>query len=248
MKKFGLIGFPLTHSFSKKYFTEKFEKLGLSDTHAYELFEMEDYHDLLPLVKNTPDLKGINVTIPHKQNIIPFLDHIDPSAERIGAVNVISVGEDRKLSGYNSDYFGFRKSLQEFIPGLNSHFKALVLGFGGAAKAVIVALEDLGIEYKIVSRKSSATSVSYEDAKDMVKDHHLIINCSPVGTFPNTDQCPDINYEGLSADHYLYDLVYNPDETLFMKKGLEKGAHVINGYQMLVYQAEKAWEIWNSGI
>lgn len=246
MKKFGLIGFPLTHSFSKKYFTEKFETMGLSDTHGYELFEMEDHHDLLPLIKNIPELKGINVTIPHKQNVIPLLDHIDTSAKRIGAVNVIRISEDRALYGYNSDYFGFRKSLQEFIPVPDSKLKALVLGFGGAAKAVVVALEDLGIEYKVVSRQASAASISYEEARDLIKDHHLIINCSPVGTYPKTDHCPDINYEALGADHYLYDLVYNPEQTLFMKKGLEKGAHVINGYQMLVYQAEKAWDIWNS--
>lgn len=245
MKKFGLIGFPLTHSFSKKYFSEKFERTGLSSTYAYELFEMEDYNELLPLIQNSPDLKGLNVTIPHKQNVIPFLDFIDPSAARIGAVNVIKIQEDGQLAGYNSDYFGFRKSLEEFIPGLNSGFKALVLGFGGAAKAVVVALEDLGIDYKIVSRKSSETSVSYEEAKDLIKEYHLIINCSPVGTYPNIDQCPDINYEALTPEHYLYDLVYNPEETLFMKKGLKKGARVINGYQMLVYQAEKAWEIWN---
>lgn len=245
MNKFGLIGFPLTHSFSKKYFTEKFERTGLSSTHSYELFEMEDYNELLPLIRNNPELRGINVTIPHKQNVIPFLDFVDPSATRIGAVNVIKVREDGHLSGYNSDYFGFRKSLEEFIPGLNNGFKALVLGFGGAAKAVVVALEDLGIDYKIVSRKSSETSISYEEAKGLINEYHLVINCSPVGTYPNIDLCPDVNYEALTPGHYLYDLVYNPEETLFMKKGLEKEAKVINGYQMLVYQAEKAWEIWN---
>ncbi len=246
MKKFGLIGFPLTHSFSRKYFTEKFEREGLSGTHVYDLYEMENYRDVLRLVSEEPELLGLNVTIPHKQHVITLLDAIDPSAKRIGAVNVIRVLEGKKLKGYNSDYYGFRKSLLEFMPHAGPGVKALVLGYGGAAKAVVIALEDLGIACTIVSRQPGDHTVSYEAAAALTGSHHLIINCSPLGTYPDTDRCPDIPYALLGPEHYLYDLVYNPEETLFMKKGREHGASATNGYAMLVYQAEKAWEIWHT--
>lgn len=252
MRIFGLIGYPLTHSFSKKYFTEKFEKEGIENS-RYELLELPDYHHFPELIKANPDLSGLNVTIPHKQNIIPFLDELDvASAERIGAVNTIKFLPDGKLKGYNTDYYGFRISLEQWLGSLKivpSQLKSLVLGNGGAAKAVLAALNDLQIEYTIVSRQPEhqSAAISYHDlTADVVAQHLLIINTSPVGTYPKTEECPAIPYELLGANHLLYDLVYNPAETLFLKKGKEQGAQIHNGLPMLQLQAEKAWEIWNS--
>lgn len=247
MKVFGLIGYPLTHSFSKKYFTEKFENLGISDSYSYKLFSIQEHSEIQNLIANHPNLAGLNVTIPHKLNVIQYLDAIDPAAEKIGAVNVIKF-ENGKLVGYNSDYYGFKQSLSQFLVSSNQkpqQIEALVLGIGGAAKAVLLALEDLGINYLKVSRTKSEDTISYQELPQYILSHKLIINCSPVGTFPNADECPEIPYQDLDESYFLYDLVYNPAETLFMKKGLEKGAKVINGYEMLVLQAEKAWEIWN---
>ncbi len=243
MNTYGLIGFPLGHSFSKKYFTEKFEQLGISTENNYQLFEIENITEVSDLFKN-PAIKGLNVTIPHKQAIMPFLDDLDASASKVGAVNVVKFGKDGKKIGYNSDYYGFKLSLEDFIKA-EKGLQALVLGNGGAGKAVIAALEDLGISYKIVSRKPTEESVSYAQVMDYISDYRLIINCSPVGTYPKSDQCPDIPYELLTDKHYLYDLVYNPLETLFLEKGKEKGAKTHNGLAMLHLQAEKAWEIWN---
>ncbi|MBA4850841.1 shikimate dehydrogenase [Emticicia sp. BO119] len=245
MNIYGLIGYPLGHSFSKKYFTEKFGQMGIADTNAYELFELPDIQALPQLIESQPNLKGLNVTIPHKQAVMPFLDGLDASAEKVGAVNVIKIGEGGKLIGYNSDYYGFKTSLEEFIPA-NSSLKALVLGNGGAAKAVVAALNDLAIAFKIVSRIKSEGTLGYEDLAIEIGNYQLIINSSPVGTYPKSDVCPDIPYEQLTPDHYLYDLVYNPVQTLFLQKGDEQGAKTHNGLKMLHLQAEKAWEIWNS--
>ena len=244
---YGLIGFPLGHSFSKGFFTEKFQKLGLSETHSYELFEIPDIQEFSMLLKTRGSkLKGINVTIPHKKAIMPFLDKLDSSAERVGAVNVIKFTEDGKLIGYNSDYYGFKLSLEEFLNKTYS-LNALILGNGGAAKAVQVALDDLEITWKTVSRKPSEGELSYEELNESIfNKYKLIINTSPIGTYPNVGSYPAIPYQFLTQQHYLYDLVYNPAETLFMKFGLEKGAKVHNGLKMLHLQAEKAWEIWNS--
>lgn len=244
MKKFGLIGFPLSHSFSKKYFTDKFQELGISDTYQYDLFEIENIAELKNIVKNTDSLTGLNVTIPHKLNVIPFLNEIDSAAERIGAVNVIKVSENKNLKGYNSDYFGFRKSLEEFL-GNSKGIKALVLGNGGAAKAICVALEDMGIEYKLVSRRASENTINYRKANELLTEYKLIINCTPLGTYPNIASFPDLDYENISQGHFCFDLVYNPSETKFLQKSKDNGAKTINGYDMLVYQAEKSWEIWN---
>lgn len=247
MNRYGLIGFPLTHSFSKHYFTEKFERLHLAETHQYELFELPNFRDFPALIAQYPDLRGLNVTIPHKQTIQQFLDSIDPAAERIGAVNVIKVTQG-KLIGYNSDHYGFKKSLEETLL-TSSHQKpngALVLGNGGAAQAVKVALADMGIAYRTVSRTPSETSISYQEAAELIQSHKLIVNTTPLGTFPETHTCPDIPYDQLTSAHILYDLVYNPAETLFLKHGLAKGATVANGYRMLVLQAERSWEIWNT--
>lgn len=252
MRVFALIGYPLTHSFSKKYFTEKFENEGIENS-RYELLELPDCHDFPNLLKATPNLSGLNVTIPHKQNIIPFLDELDAaSAQRIGAVNTIKFLPNGTLKGYNTDYYGFRISLEQWLENLNltaTQLKALVLGNGGAAKAVFAALADLQIQYTVVSRQPEHHSdiISYHDLTAGVLDKHLlIINTSPVGTYPKTEECPAIPYELLGPDHLLYDLVYNPAETLFLKKGKEQGASTHNGLPMLQLQAEKAWEIWNS--
>jgi shikimate dehydrogenase len=245
MKNFGLVGFPLSHSFSKKYFTEKFQSLGISDDHQYNLYEIEDIIELKNIVKNTEGLKGLNVTIPYKVAVKPFLNEIDSAAERIGAVNVIKILDDKKLKGYNSDYFGFRKSLEEFL-GNAKGIKALVLGNGGAAKAVCVALEDMGIAYKLVSRRASDDTINYRKANELLAETKLIINCTPLGTYPNVTSFPDLDYENIGNGHFCFDLVYNPSETKFLQKSKANGANTINGYDMLVYQAEKSWEIWNS--
>jgi shikimate dehydrogenase len=249
MKLFGLIGYPLGHSFSKKYFTDKFKELGIADSHEYELFETPDIKLFPELIKNlTPHLKGLNVTIPYKQSVIPFLNSLDESAQKVGAVNVIKISPDGQTVGYNSDYHGFKTSIDQWLDVDRSQLKALILGNGGAAKAVQVALTDLGIEWKTVSRKAKEGEFSYGDLDEGIfQNYKLIVNTSPVGTFPKVTDCPKIPYQLLDNDHWLYDLVYNPAETLFMKKGLEKGAKVMNGIPMLTGQAERAWEIWNKG-
>jgi shikimate dehydrogenase len=245
MKNFGLVGFPLSHSFSKKYFTEKFQSLGISDDHQYNLYEIEDIVELKNIVKNTEGLRGLNVTIPYKVAVKHFLNEIDSAAERIGAVNVIKILDDKRLKGYNSDYFGFRKSLEEFL-GNAKGIKALVLGNGGAAKAVCVALEDMGIAYKLVSRRATDDTINYRKANELLAETKLIINCTPLGTYPNVNSFPDLDYENIGNGHFCFDLVYNPSETKFLQKSKSNGAKTINGYDMLVYQAEKSWEIWNS--
>jgi shikimate dehydrogenase len=245
MPTFGLIGFPLTHSFSKKYFSEKFENLGIAGTHSYELFEMENASEFLELFRLNPNLIGLNVTIPHKLSVIPLVDILDISAEKVGAVNVIKRLPDGRLKGYNSDYYGFKKSLLETLDKRSTaHLKALVLGYGGAAKAIIAALEDLEIPYQIVSRNPAENQISYQETTKYLATHQLIINCSPLGTYPKVDASPAIDYDQITNQHIFMDLVYNPALTQFLEKGKTKGATIQNGYQMLVYQAEKAWEIW----
>ena len=243
MKKYGLVGFPLSHSFSKKYFTEKFEELGLSQTHHYELFEMEDIKELKTLIGKSQDLVGLNVTIPHKVDVMQFLTEIDSAAKRIGAVNVIKILEGKKLIGYNSDYFGFRKSLDEFL-GNAKGLKALVLGNGGAAKAVCVALEDMEMPFELVSRRAAENTINYRKANDLLSEYKLVINCTPLGTYPNLSSFPDLDYDIFTSNHFCFDLVYNPSETQFLQKAKANGAKTKNGYDMLVYQAEKSWEIW----
>ncbi len=240
---YGLIGYPLTHSFSKKYFTEKFEKENIKNS-KYELFEIKEAGEILDVLKNNPNLRGLNVTIPHKENVIQYLDEIDAAAKEIGAVNVIKI-TNGKLKGFNSDYYGFRQSLLNLI-GERKQLKALILGTGGAAKAVKAALLDLNIPFHFVSRKKEGANFSYEALdKTILSEHKLIINTSPLGMYPNVETCPDIPYHLLTPEHFLFDLVYNPEETTFMKKGAERDAKTKNGLEMLHLQAEKAWEIWN---
>ena len=246
MKKFGLIGKSLSHSFSKDYFLQKFTKEEISGV-QYDLYELSDSSELLSLInKNKGTLMGLNVTIPYKQEVIPFLKEIDPAAEKIGAVNVLKIDNKGNLKGYNSDYYGFKTSLEKFAGTSLTGVKALILGTGGASKAVRQALIDLNIPFQYVSRKRSNEVIGYEDlTPTLIKEHKLIINTTPLGMYPQINNCPDIPYHAISDGHLLYDLIYNPEETLFMKKGIEKGAKVIHGLEMLILQAEKSWEIWN---
>ena len=248
MHIYGLIGYPLGHSFSKGYFTEKFQQMNLLETHVYEKFELENINDFPDLLKlQSPDLKGLNVTIPHKQNIISFLDSVDEAALKIGAVNTIKIMEDGTTKGFNTDYWGFRWTLEkwEYFQEIKPK-KALILGKGGAAKAIIQALQDLGLETQYVSRKKENDTVTYEELKEKVMNEHLlIVNTTPLGMFPNTETYPEIPYNLLTDRHLLYDIVYNPLETIFLKKGLEHGVKGVHfGLEMLHGQAEKAWEIW----
>ncbi len=241
-KEYGLLGRNISYSFSEKYFNERFQNEGVNA--QYYTFDLQEILELKDLLKEKT-LSGLNVTIPYKQDVFPFLDDLSAEVEEIGAVNVIKFEEDGTLSGHNSDYYGFKNSLLESIKELPK--KALVLGTGGASKAVVKALKDLGIEWKYVSRSPKSGQYTYEDLNDtIIKEYHLIVNCSPVGTFPNTEQCPNLPYEHITNQHIMFDLIYNPEVTTFMQKGLDKGAKAINGYRMLILQAEKAWEIWNS--
>ena len=243
MRQFGLIGYPLSHSFSKKYFTERFKEWKLSD-HNYELFSIE-HIDMFPaLIKTWPDLVGLNVTIPYKQKVMEYLDDLDDAAREIGAVNTIKfVGG--KLIGYNSDVYGFEHSL---LPMLTEgvDYKALVLGSGGAAKGITWVLRKLGIPYKIVSRKQKEGYIHYDDIDaEVIKAHRLIVNTTPLGMTPNADSFPNLPYDELTEEHVLYDLVYNPEVTVFMQHGIDAGSQVKNGLQMLHLQADRSWEIWN---
>jgi shikimate dehydrogenase len=249
MKYYGLIGYPLTHSFSKKYFSEKFIQESILES-EYELYEMPTLEPLPSLLKKN-GLIGLNVTIPYKKEVLPFLDALDDeSAERIGAVNTIKIYSDGSTKGFNTDYYGFYQSLVSWIErhGDNcADLKALVLGNGGAAKAVMVALEDLKIEYLLVSRQESDQTITYDSlTPEIIQTHRLIINTTPLGTYPNVEVSPNIPYQFIGKSHYLYDLVYNPAETLFLKNGRSQGAATQNGLKMLELQAEKAWDIWNN--
>jgi shikimate dehydrogenase len=246
MRKFGLIGFPLSHSFSKKYFSEKFEKEGIANA-EYELYPLNNI-DLLPsLLAGTKQLRGLNVTIPYKQAVLPFLTEIDDAARKIGAVNVLKISENGDLKGYNSDYYGFKTSLEKYLEMPKDQYQAIVLGTGGASKAVKTALEDLGIPFKMVSRTAKEGVLSYEQiSSEQLAQTKLIINTTPLGMSPNVHDCPPLPYEAIGSQHVLYDLVYNPEVTEFMKRGKERGAVVVNGLEMLYLQAEKSWEIWNS--
>ncbi len=246
MRKFGLIGYPLSHSFSKKYFTKKFAAEGIRDA-SYENYPLRDIRELSDLVKTEKDLAGINVTIPYKEKVIPYLDEIAGAAKAVQAVNTIYIrrGERIRLTGYNTDVWGFESTLKPFLKPW--HTFALVLGTGGASKAVEYVLKKLGIEVWFVSRKPKGDrAIHYNELTGMMLQKiKLIVNTTPLGMYPDTESCPDIPYHYLTSEHLLYDLVYNPEETLFMKRGREKKAIVVNGLKMLEQQAEKAWQIWN---
>ncbi len=243
MKKiYGLLGRDIGYSFSRNYFSEKFEKEKLDYT--YNNFDLKQIDEFSTILKDTK-ISGLNVTIPYKEEVLSYMDELDPIAKQIGAVNVIKLDKDQKLIGYNSDYYGFTESLK---PLLNKTIKkALILGTGGASKAIAYALQQLNISYNFVSRNPDFEELSYNDLdEDIMNAYKLIINCTPLGTHPNIENSPNIPYEYLTENHVLYDLIYNPDETAFMKKGKQQNAQVTNGLRMLVLQAEKSWEIWNS--
>jgi len=243
MKIYGLIGKNISYSFSGKYFTEKFEKEQIGDS-LYKIFDIPDITHFLQIIKKNKELKGLNVTIPYKQEIIPYLDKLSSKAEQIGAVNVIRVTKNGKLKGYNSDCYGFEKSITPLLQP--HHTKALILGTGGASKAIEFVLNKLGIQYKFVSRKPVEGQFTYEElSQEILSEYTIIINCTPLGTFPNIEDCPALNYSFLSDKHLAFDLVYNPSETKFLRLAKSQGAITQNGYDMLVFQAEKAWKIWN---
>jgi shikimate dehydrogenase len=242
-KQFGLVGKNISYSFSKNYFTERFQKDNTLDC-TYENFDIQDIADFPIIIGNNPNLVGLNVTIPYKQVVVPFLDELSETAAKIGAVNVIKITKERKLIGHNSDCYGFKKALEPLLQP--HHKKALILGTGGASKAVAFALEELGISYTFVSRKASEKQISYDqiDASTF-ENYYIIINSTPLGTSPNTEAFPEIPYDYFTPKHIAFDLIYNPAETQFLKKAKANGAVIKNGLEMLVNQAEKAWEIWN---
>lgn len=244
MRNYGLIGKDISYSFSEKYFSEKFEKDNITDAN-YQNFDIADIKNFKEQVMSTKGLAGLNVTIPYKETIIPYLDSLDKKAKQIGAVNTIKITKKGTLKGYNTDCYGFKKSLKPHLK--KHHQKALILGTGGASKAIAFVLDQLKINYSFVSRQASKNETyTYNSlTNEIINNHQIIINCAPVGTFPDVNQAPNLPYSGMSSKHILFDLIYNPSQTLFLKHGKQQGATVINGYDMLVFQAEKAWQIWN---
>ena len=241
--KFGLVGRDISYSFSRGYFADKFKSENLPYT--YVNFDLKSIDELDDIIKNTPDLKGLNVTIPYKEEVMPILDNLNKRAKKIGAVNTIRITRYQKLIGYNTDFYGFKNSLKPHLK--KCHKTALILGTGGASKAIAYALKKLKIDYDYVSRsEKEGVKFLYSDLTDeIISSYHIIINCTPIGTFPNVNECPDIPYEAITDKHILYDLIYNPEQTKFLSCGDMKGATTINGLEMLRLQAEKSWEIWN---
>ena len=245
MDKYGLIGYPLGHSFSVGYFNEKFSNEHINA--KYINFEIPSIEDFAEVIESNPELRGLNVTIPYKEQVIPYLDSLSPEANAIGALNVIRItrkGDKTHLKGFNSDVIGFTRSIEPLLE--RHHKKALILGTGGASKAVDYGLRSLGIETKFVSRTKRPGFFTYEEiTPEIIKDYNIIVNCTPLGMYPNTDVCPTLPYEAMDSHNLLYDLLYNPDETLFMQKGKEHGAITKNGLEMLLLQAFASWEFWN---
>ncbi|WP_425392711.1 shikimate dehydrogenase family protein [Ekhidna sp.] len=245
MKRFGLIGYPVGHSYSQNFFKEKFEKLKLDD-HAYDLFEMEFLNEFPALWMRHQDLVGTNVTVPHKENVLKYLDRQDASAIKVGAANVIH-RKKGKLIGYNTDYMAFRESLSSWIGKFSG--EALILGTGGSSKAVQAGLTDLDIPFNMVSRNANGADYTYEQLKsnpEIIERFELIVNTTPLGMYPNIASSPDLPYHKLKKGSFMFDLIYNPEETEFLKQGKMNGAKTKNGFEMLELQAEKSWDIWNS--
>ncbi|MET4142922.1 shikimate dehydrogenase [Pedobacter sp. UYP1] len=246
MRTFGLIGYPLAHSFSKKFFTEKFQEEGIAG-HQYELFPIENITAVVSLIAADDSLSGLNVTIPHKVGVMAYLNELDPAAETIGAVNCISIQhQDGKtwLKGYNTDAYGFQESLRPYLKKHHTH--ALILGDGGAAKAVKYVLDQLQLTYLSVVRSAAPDAILYSElTAEIFQQYQVIINTTPLGTFPNIEAAPAIPYEWITDQHLAYDLVYNPEETEFLKRAKAKGAAIKNGFEMLQLQAERSWFIWN---
>lgn len=247
MKTYGLIGYPLSHSFSKKFFSEKFEQEGITEC-KYELYPMEKAESIMELIAADPTLCGLNVTIPHKQNVLPFITTFHPAAAEIGAVNCIAIdqsGISPKLIGYNTDAYGFEESLRPMLE--EHHQQALVFGDGGAAKAIKYVLHKLQIPFSVVVRKPAPNAILYEDVtEEMLSTHQILINTTPLGLSPNYDTFPPIPYQFLTEKHLAYDVVYNPEITSFLGKALAQGAKIKNGLEMLYLQAERSWYIWNT--
>ena len=243
MRTYGLIGYPLTHSFSQQYFTQKFIELGITDA-EYFTFSIPGISELDNIIATHPNLCGFNITIPYKKKVLSFLTHADETVTALGACNCVHIKEG-KFKGYNTDVIGFEKSVKPFLKP--HHQKALILGTGGAASAVAHVLRKLNIEFQYVSRQAGESNLSYEQVNaSIINDHTLIVNTSPVGQYPNINDAPVLPYEYLSTKHHLFDLIYNPSETSFLKKGKSRGATTQNGYEMLVLQAEASWDIWNN--
>ncbi len=242
MSKFGLIGKNIDYSFSKGHFTAKFESEKLP--YSYQNYDIKSISEFPVILKQNTDIIGLNVTIPYKEQIMPYLDAIDKTAAKIGAVNTIKLDPSGKTEGFNTDYYGFKKSIEPFLKP--HHKRALVLGTGGASKGIAYALKKLKIRFDYVSRSANPIAkYLYTDlTEDIIKNHQVIINCTPIGTHPNVNECPDIPYDGITKDHLLFDLIYNPIQTKFLMCGEILGASICNGSKMLEYQAEKAWEIW----
>lgn len=247
MDKYGLIGYPLEHSFSRNYFNEKFRNERIDA--EYDNFEIPSIENLKEVLETTPNLRGLNVTIPYKEEVIRYLDELSPEARAIGAVNVIRVthkGSKTVLKGFNSDVIGFTRSIESMLEPL--HRKALILGTGGAAKAVDYGLKSLGLGTLFVSRTARPGVITYNDVTpDLIRSHKVIVNCTPLGMYPHVDSCPPLPYEAMDSHTLLYDLLYNPDETLFMQKGRQQGAITKNGLEMLLLQAFASWEMWQEG-
>jgi len=242
MKTYGLIGKNIDYSFSRTYFNQKFSSEKIDA--IYKNFDLEDIAEFPKLLREGKNINGFNVTIPYKEAIIPYLDEIEDTAKEIGAVNTIKIKGNGKLIGYNTDFFGFSEALKSYLKP--HHTKALILGTGGASKAVSYALQKLGIEFTYVSRSKSSHNFIYSDlTPEIMEEYDLIINCTPLGTFPNIEQFPPIPTQFLTSKHLIFDLIYNPSHTKLMKLALNQNAEVTNGLTMLEFQAEKAWEIWN---
>ena len=241
-RKYGLIGKNINYSFSKKYFNDKFLKENITNC-SYENYDLQSVKDFKKIIKDNA-IKGFNVTIPYKEEIMEFINKIDPIAKKIGAINTIKIHNKNIIEGYNTDYIGFVISLKNLI---SNQKKALVLGTGGASKAIIFGLSSIGIESTIVSRNKREGVISYSELnKKVIEENTIIINCTPLGTFPETQKCPKIPFEFLSSNHICYDLIYNPEKTKFLLESEKMGATIINGKKMLENQAMESWKIWNS--
>ena len=239
--RFGLVGKDISYSFSRGYFTKKFSDLGLN-TYSYENFDFQAIEEITDVLKNNTDIKGMNVTIPYKQEVMPFLSELDQEAEKIGAVNTIQFTENG-LKGFNTDAYGFKNAMAPFLKP--HHKKALILGTGGASKAVAYVLGELGISYVFVSRRAGDNKITYNQVtEDILKEHTILVNCTPLGTHPNIEERPSLPYEYLSDQHFLFDLIYNPEKSAFLTAGEAKGAQISNGLRMLELQADRSWQIW----
>ncbi|MBD1263021.1 shikimate dehydrogenase [Maribacter polysiphoniae] len=240
---YGLVGKNISYSFSESYFEEKFKKLGL-EGYSYRNFDLSQIEEFTPLIQENKHIKGLNVTIPYKEAVIPYLDRLNKKAKKIGAVNTIKFTK-KGLKGYNTDIYGFKKSIKPFLT--KNHTKALILGTGGASKAVAFVFGELGIKFKFVSRRPKKNQLLYTDLNEKImKEYTVLVNCTPLGTFPNIEEKPNIPYQWITDAHLLFDLIYNPEKSAFLREGENQGAAICNGLRMLELQAEKAWKIWNS--